>query len=121
MADAKFSDASVLDALLNKIATSVNITVCSAQPANYAGIAAVTLATTTLTSGDFSTGASGLSQVLTIAQKSSISITTSGTAVYIALDDGVTFLEGTLCTSQALTSGGTVTIPSWTVTATQPT
>ena len=75
------------------------------------------LATTSMTAGTDEplTAGSGDSWVATMAAKSGISITVSGTAVMVAIDDGTDFLV-TTCTSQALTSGGTVTVPSWTQT-----
>lgn len=52
---------------------------------------------------------------VTMAQKASINIHTSGTATHVALvDDAQKALqEVTTCTSQALTSGGTVTVPAF--------
>jgi len=115
---AKFSDDSVLDALLDKIATSVTLTVTSAQPANFAAISGVALASVALTAGDGNgdyTIANGDSsgRKLTIVQQSSVSITANGDATHICLDDGATLLHVTTCTTQTLTSGGTVTIPAW--------
>lgn len=105
----------VMDAALDKLATSTRETVCSSQPANFAGIAAVTLAQKTgLTSGSF-TKADGTTsgRKATVAAQSAVSITASGTATYVVLDDGTTLLAATTCTSQALVSGGTVDIPAW--------
>ena len=107
----------VYDAALDKIATCTHCVVCSTQPANYAGIAAVTLATVTLTAGDGNgdwTVADGdaSGRKVTMAQQASISITQSGTATYVVWDDGTTLLAATTCTSQVLTSGGTVTVPA---------
>lgn len=101
----------VLDQALNKIGTSTKQTVCSGQPANFAGIAAVKLADKTLVGGDW-TVAAGSQRKTTVAAATAIAITASGTATHIAYDDGTTLLGVTTCTSQALTSGGTVTIPT---------
>lgn len=116
----------VLDAALDEAATSINLTVCSAEPANYAGIAAVTLATVTLTAGDGNgdyTVADGdtSGRKLTVAQQASISITTTGTATHVCLDDGVTLQYVTTCTSQGLTATGTVTVPAWDIEIADPT
>lgn len=108
----------VLDAALAELATSVNQTVCSGEPANYAGIAAVTLAANTVTaglgSGDWSAAADGDSsgRKTTMAQQTGVSITGSGTATHVAYDDGATLQGVTTCASQVLTAGGTVTIPA---------
>lgn len=110
---AKAIAAAVLDAALDKIATSTHQTVCSGQPANFAGIAAVTLAAKTITGSDFTKAAGDTSgRKVTVAQQAAVSITASGNATHIAYDDGTTLLAVTTCTSQALTSGGTVTVPA---------
>lgn len=101
----------VLDQALNKIGTSTRQVVCSGQPANFAGIAALNLAQKTLVGGDW-TVAAGAQRKTTVAAATAIAITASGTATHISYDDGTTLLAVTTCTSQALTSGGTVTIPT---------
>lgn len=107
----------VLDAALDELATAVKITVCSGEPANFAGIAAVALAEVTVTAGDgngdyaIADGdASG--RKVTVTAQSAVPIDSSGTATHIAYDDGTTLQAVTTCTSQVLTSGGTVTIPA---------
>lgn len=116
----------VLDAALAEIATANQLSVCSAEPANFAGIAAVMLAEVVLTAGlgggDY-TAANGDTngRKVTVAQQASISITTSGTANHIVLDDGVSLQYVTTCTSQVLTSGNTVTVPAWDVEFADPT
>lgn len=112
----------VLDAALNEIATATRIVVTSAEPANFAGIAAVALADGTLSGGDF-TNADGDTngRKVTIAQQADLTIDSSGTATHVCLDDGAVLLYVTTCTSQALTSGGTVTVPAWDVEIADPT
>ena len=112
---AKALDNSVYDAALAKLATSVNVTLCSAQPANRAGIAAVALATGTHTSGlgnGSYTVANGdtSGRKVTIAALSNLSVAANGTATHVAYDDGTTLLAVTTCASTALSSGGTVSI-----------
>lgn len=117
----------VLDAALAELATGVRLVVCSAEPANFAGIAAVALADVTLTAGlgggDWSAAGDGDTngRKVTLAQQASIPIDTTGTATHIAIDDGSVLLGVTTCTSQALTSGGTVTVPSFDVEFADPT
>lgn len=114
---AKKIDDSVLDAAIDKLATATRLTVLSAEPANFAGIAAVMLADVVMTAGigngDY-TKANGDTngRKLTVAQQAAIPIDASGTATHIAYDDGATLLGVTTCTSQALTAGGTVTVPA---------
>lgn len=107
----------VLDASHDKTATCTRQTVCSAEPANFAGIAAVALADSVLTAGDGGgdwTIADGdvSGRKITVAEQANVPVDTSGTATHIAYDDGVTLLRVTTCTSQALTAGNTVTVPA---------
>jgi hypothetical protein len=107
----------VLDAAIDKFATATRVVVCSGEPANFAGIAAVALADVAVTpgidAGDF-TKADGDTngRKVTLLQQASVPIDASGTATHISYDDGSVLLAVTTCTSQALTSGGTVTIPA---------
>jgi hypothetical protein len=118
---AKFTPDAVLDEMLDKIATGTRLVVCSTQPANYAGIAAVALADVTVDSGDFTKANGDTSgRKVTIGQQSNVPIDTSGTAGHISIDDGSTLLYVTTCTSQALTSGGTVTVPAWDIEIADP-
>lgn len=112
---AKRVDDAVMDVMLTKVATFTGFAVCSGEPANYAAIAGVTLASTTVTAGDGNgdyTIANGdtSGRKITIGQQADISITSSGTATHVVVHDGTTDMIVTTCTSQALTSGGTVTV-----------
>jgi hypothetical protein len=122
---AKWSSDLNMDAMLDKIATCTRLVVCSGQPANFAGIAAVALADVAMTAGDGGgdyTKANGdvSGRKLTVEQQASIPIDASGTATHVILDDGTTLLYVTTCTSQALTAGGTVTVPAWDIEVADP-
>lgn len=117
----------VLDQMLDYIADNADVLhVCTTEPANYAGIAAVELANVALTVGDGNgdyTVANGDSsgRKLTIAQQADIDIDTSGTAQHIALSNGSdTLYYVTTCTSQALVDTGTVTVPAWDIEIADP-
>jgi hypothetical protein len=115
---AKFTDDSVLDAALAKVATATRMVITSAQPANFAGIAAVALADNVMTAGagngDYTLANGDVSgRKLTVLAQSTITVDASGTATHICLDDGTTLLHVTTCTSQALTSGNTVNVPAY--------
>lgn len=115
----------VLDVLLQEIATGTRMVVCSGQPANFAGIAAVALADVTLTAGDGNgdfTIANGdtSGRKLTVAQQSSVVIDASGDATHVSIDDGTNLLAVTTCTTQTLTSGGTVTVPAFDIEVSDP-
>lgn len=123
---AKWSADANMDAMLAAIAAADMLHVCSGQPANYAGIAAVELASVALTAGagngDY-TLANGDSsgRKLTVGAQSAVSITGSGDATHVALSDGSsTLIYVTTCTTQTLTSGGTVDVPSWDIEVADP-
>lgn len=127
MAVSKWSNDDVMDAALAEVATSVMLRVCSGadNPADRAAAISATLASVALTpgagNGDF-TLANGDSngRKLTVAQQTDISITASGDATIVTLDDGTALQYVTTCTSQSLTSGGTVTVPAWDIEIADP-
>lgn len=119
---AKATPDAILDAMADAIiADATTLYVCSGQPANFAGIAAVALADVAIDSGDFSKANGDSSgRKVTIAQQSSITIDSSGTATHVALASDDTLLYVTTCTSQALTAAGTVTVPAWDIEVADP-
>ena len=110
----KVSD-SVLDGACDKVAECVEQYICTADPADRAAAISTSLiSANTLASGDFSKAngdASG--RKVTVAEQANLSITASGTATHIALATAAELRLVTTCTAQALTSGGTVTIPAF--------
>ena len=114
-----------MDAAFDYIDQSTSQVVCSGEPANYAGVAAVTLATAAMTADTDYTKANGDTngRKVTIAAKSSVLVTATGTATHLALvraaDSSLRYV--TTCTSQALTSGNTVNIPAWDIEIADPT
>lgn len=114
---AKRVDNPFIDAALQALDDCTTFAVCSAEPANHAAIAGVTLAGTTLTAGDgngdYTIGAgSPDGRALTTAQQTDLSITASGDATHIVRSNG-TNLVITTCPTQTLTSGGTVTVNAY--------
>lgn len=123
---AKSLDDSVFDAALAKIATSVTLTFCSSQPANYAGIAAVKLASATLTAGagngDYTIANGDTSgRKLTVGAQTGMVPTANGTVTYAVLDDATTLLAATTVTSQAVTTAQTWDSPAFDIELTDPT
>ncbi len=126
----KWANDNVMDAALAYVDDCDRLFVCSSTnaPANYTEASSTyCLATATLTpgagNGSFTLGngdASG--RKLSVAQQSNKSITASGTAKHIALgiSGSSTLVEVTTCTDQPLTSGGTVTIPTWDIEIADP-
>jgi hypothetical protein len=104
-------DNAVFDAALNEVATATRLTICSSDPANYAGIAAVLLGSKT--SPGFTGPADGdvSGRKITINAISDGSVTVTGEATHWALDDGSTLLaSGDLASSQEVTNGNTFTL-----------
>lgn len=118
----KFASDSVLDALLDKVATGTILTVCSTQPTNRTeAVTTYKLADVVIDSGDFSKAdGSPNGRVLTVAQQNNVPVDGSGTAQHVAICDGSNLLYVTTVTSQVLTSGNSLTIPAWTITVADP-
>lgn len=112
---AKWSNDSVMDAALDKIATGVTITVTTQQPTTRAeAVTTYKLATRTVTGAAYTKANGDISgRKVTIAQQENISVDTTGTATHIAISDATNLLYVTTCTSQLLTAGNTITIPAW--------
>jgi len=110
---AKSANDLIMDAALGVVDDGTIITVCSAQPTTR------TEAVTTYALADgvpsYSAIANGdtSGRKITHQQVADITIDTSGTATHVATSDATNLLVVTTCTSQALTAGGTVTIPAW--------
>ena len=119
----KAMSTSTLDATLDKIATATVQTVCSAQPTTRTqAVTTFMLASVTMAGGDYVKAAGDTNgRKVTIAAKNAVAIGTTGTANHVALCDGTELLHVTTCTSQALTSGGTVDIPAHKHEASDPT
>ena len=101
---AEIIDNSVFDAALTEFGTSTRLTLCSGQPANFAGIAAVSMGDVVLTGGDFTNADGDTSgRKVTVASKE-VTPTSTGTALVVALDDGATLLA-----TADVTAGGSIT------------
>lgn len=113
----ELADDSVMDGALDILATANAVHVCSGTPVDRAGAISASLATTALTvgagAGDY-TLANGDTdgRKLSLAQQADLTIDNSGTAAHLCYIDGTTLLRRVTVTGQALTAGGTVTIPA---------
>jgi len=108
----------VLDGALNIIKNNcTRMTVCSQQPTTYTEAnATYALADVTVASGDFTVGNGDTSgRKVTVAQKTGVTVDASGTGNHVALLDvsNSKLLYVTTATSQALTSGNTMTFNAW--------
>lgn len=98
---AKWANDSVMDAALDKVATGIILTVCSAQPTTRAeAVTTYKLADVTIDSGDFTKANGDVSgRKVTIAQQDNVPVDTTGTATHVAISDGTNLLYVTTCTS----------------------
>lgn len=119
---AKWANDSVMDAALDKVATGTILTVCSAQPTTRTeAVTTYALADVVISGGDFTKANGDTSgRKVTVAQKASVAVDATGTATHIAVCDSTNLLYVTTCTSQALTSGNTVTVPAWKIEIADP-
>lgn len=111
----KFVPDAIIDLLLTGVATSTRMDVTDdvSTPTDLTG----TLANVAMVAGDGNdyTIADGdvSGRKVTMAQKTAVSITGTGTALHVVLSLASVIKDITTCTSQVLTSGGTVTFPAW--------
>jgi len=121
---AKSAHDDVADAYLEKMTANVNLLcACSAQPTTRTeAVSTYALATVALAAGDFAIadGPSG-GRRLTIAAKSNIPITASGTITHLALVDNSVLYFVTTTSREALVSGNLLNVPSWSITVGDPT
>lgn len=121
---AKKADDTFLDQALDDIAANGSVYhINTTEPADRAAAISDSLATQALVGGDYTKANGDVSgRKTTIQQKAGISITATGTATHVSIIDATTrLIYVTTCTSQALTSGGTVTIPAWDIEIRDPT
>jgi len=111
---AKVVPDAIIDLMLDQ-AEGTHVSVCSAQPANYAGIAAVTLAGPAALGGAYAAANGDVSgRKNTIPATSGISIGTSGSATHVVIHNNTdTMYLVTTCPSQSLTNGGTVDVAAF--------
>lgn len=120
----KKADDTFLDQALDDIAANgVTYHINTVEPATRAAAISDSLATQALVPGDYTKATGDTSgRKTTIAQKAGISITVTGTATHVSVIDATTrLIYVTTCSSQLLTSGGTVTIPAWDIEIRDPT
>lgn len=100
----------IIDLQLDQVEGST-IHVCSAEPANYAGIAAVELASGTISGSYTKADGDTSGRKTTCPAQTGLNIGTSGDADHIVVSNGVdTIKDITTCPTQSLTSGGTVDV-----------
>lgn len=116
----KKADNPFIDGGLDAIALCTLLSVCSAEPANKAAVAGLTLASVALTGGDFVKADGDTNgRKVTVQQQLDMAISASGDANHVVIDNGADIYV-TTCTTQTLTNGGTVTVPAWDIEISDP-
>lgn len=115
---AKYINPNVIDLALSDIKTNANkMVLCSQQPTSYAEAnATYALASVTMASADYTLANGDTSgRKMTVAAKSAVPVTASGTGNHVALIDTTNSILKFVTTtaSTAVTSGSTVDIGSW--------
>lgn len=121
---AKAAPDSMIDASLDYVAACLSMTVCATEPTTWAQATSdYCLATAVMSAADFTKANDTSGRKVTMSSKAATSITATGNAQHIALTlaAGSTLRYVTTCTSQSLTSGGTVDIPAWKINIADPT
>ncbi len=112
--------ADVLDAALVLLRSNASkILALSGQPASFAAAMSGALAQKTVAPADFTLGAGGggSSRRLSVAAKSGLAVSASGSADHVALVDEAAgrLLFVTDCAPVALLAGGTLDLSGWTI------
>lgn len=116
---AKFAHNDVLDAPWNYIKTNCTRQIaCSAQPADFAGVAAVSVADVAMSAADFTLADGTTSgRKMTVAAKNGVAVDATATANHIVLvdDTNLKLLYVTTAANLALTAGAgnAVNFPAW--------
>jgi len=105
----------VFDAALAEVATATAVHVCTAEPANHAGIAAVSVGSYTVTAGvgngDYTVADGDTSgRKLTLGAQSGNNGTGTGAADFLAFTDGTTLLLTIAGDGDTVNSGSPFTI-----------
>ena len=110
----------VYDAALAKIATCTRVSACTAEPANFAGIAAVSVGNYTLTAGagngDWIIADGDTSgRKISLTAQSGNNGTATGAASFLAFDDGSVLLAVVTGSGQTVNNGSPWTIAAFKV------
>ena len=128
MATTKIAPDACIDTELDYISASDEYYICSgsSSPTTRAAAIAAALVTISLSSGDFTKADDAVSpygRKVTIAAKTAeaIDVTGDATCVVLCKNSDATLRYVTTCTTQNITSGGTIDLPAWKVQVGDPT
>lgn len=123
---AKFLPDAEMDAALDYIDQANIMHICSAQPANYAGIAAVSLASVAVTPDTDFTKADGTTsgRKVTVAAKNGITVASTGTPSHVVLarttDSSLRAITTCSVPGGTLTAGNQVNVPAFEIEVRDP-
>lgn len=117
---AKYAHPDCLDAALSDIATSTRLVICSSQPASVAAATAAAIAVVAVDGADFTLSAEGTGRKLTVTEQAALSVTATGDATHISLDDGTDIKYVTTATLKSYTNGDEATVPAFNIVMPQP-
>ena len=107
---------SVVDSLLDKMATAKLQVACSNQPISRDdAVNAFGLAQIPLASSDFAKETVNAKRNLLIAEKADVTVDTSGQISHIALCNDTSLIAVTTANAEYLSLGGQYSFPAWTV------
>ena len=113
---AKAVPISVVDTLLDKIATANLQIACSAEPKSRDdAITAFSLAQVSLTSSDFVKETVNAKRKLLIAAKADVAVDNSDSVSHIALCNDTSLIAVNTANSEYLSTGGQYTFPAWSI------
>lgn len=113
---AKWCHNDVIDGALNTVKNNATLMIlCSAQPTNRTeAVSTYALADVAVTSGDFTVTTGDVSgRKCTVAAKNGVTVDANGNGTHLAIVDGTRLLYVTTTTSQAVTAGNSVNLPTW--------
>jgi len=113
---AKYLDhTEVMDVALNAIKNgAIRMVFTSSAPANFAGIAALTVMTVTIAAGDMTVADNAGGRKLTVAAKTGNTPSANATITYVVLSDNSSKMyAGTTVTSQAVLTSQTWNSPAF--------
>lgn len=123
MAGPKYAPDPMIDSALTYVAGATAMHICSVLGAvpTRAQVITASLANVALTGADYVNADGTSGRKCTVAAKSAIAVTATGSAENVVLIDATVVRYMTSCTTQAVVSGNTVNTPAWIIQIADPT
>lgn len=117
----RWANDSVLDALLDKIATATKQYACTQQPTNFAEASETyAVAEVAMDAGDFSKSNGVSGRQMEVAVQNNVPVTGNGTITHLALCDGSSLLYATVTNSKIVEAGDQVNMAAHTINVKDP-